>query len=138
MVTIDLLVILLLAFVARFLIPQMMHSEKAGVRFGIGFGLFGMYTVACIAAFRYVCTEMNNGAEIADLSCSTVWGSILCAFLLINVTVLFTACVFFFCKGEKKVKSRRKNEAEGLVKKDGESRPFLFSNIGICGILGKK
>lgn len=114
MVTIDLLVILLLAFVARFLIPQMMHSEKAGVRFGIGCGLFGMYTVACIAAFRYVCTEMNNGAEIADLSGSTVWGSILCAFLLINITVLFTACVFFFAREKRKLSQEEKMKLKDL------------------------
>lgn len=114
MVTIELCIIILFALIARFLVPQMMCSEKAGMRFGIGCCLFGMYTVACLAIFRYVCMQVNNGADIAGLSGSEVWGGVVCAFLLANFSVLFAACIFFFTREKRKLSQKEKMKLKDL------------------------
>ena len=114
MITIELCLMLLLALIARFLIPQMMYAEKTGVRFGIGCALLGMYTVSCVAMFRYVCMQMNNGADISVLTGSQVWAGVICAFLLMNVCVLFTACIFFFTRERRKLSQSEKIKLKDL------------------------
>ena len=114
MITVELLTVILLAFISRFLIPQMMYAEKSGLRFGIGCGLFGMYTVACVAMFRYVCIHMNNRTDIVNLSGSEVWTGVICAFILVNVSVLFTACIFFFTREKRKLSQKEKIKLKDL------------------------
>ena len=112
MVTGELLLMLALAFASRFLIPHMMYSERSGVRFGIGVLLFGFYTVCAIAMFRYICCV--DGSQIADLSGSAVWSRVISAFLLTNVAVLFTACIYFFAREKRTMSSEDKMKLKDL------------------------
>lgn len=101
MITVEILIMLVLVLCARFLIPKMMETESAGVRFGIGIGLFGIYTVVAVLMFRYLCTF--DGRAIAQLQPTEVWNRVICAFLLVNFAVAIAALIFFFTREKRKL-----------------------------------
>ena len=74
MVTIELLLMMALALVARLLVvPRMMYSKSAGVRFGLGCLLFVMYTLVCFAMMRYLCC-MPRWIIVGSLMCRAMTG----------------------------------------------------------------
>lgn len=112
MVTVELVLMIVLALAARLLVPQMMRCESALVRFGIGVGLFGMYTALVLLMFRYLCTY--DGREIAQLTGSEVWERAVCGMLLTNVAVLFAACIFFFTREKRSLSQSEKMKLKDL------------------------
>lgn len=112
MVTIEICVMLVLLLAARFMVPKMMESESAGVRFGIGIGLFGIYTAISLLMFRYLCTF--DGRNIAQLTGSEVWTRVVCAFALVNWAVCMAACIFFFTREKRKLTQEEKMRLKDL------------------------
>ncbi len=106
MITIEICALLVLLLAVRLLTPKMMESTSAGVRFGIGLGLFCIYTAVCILMFRYFCTFDDN--IIAELSGKEVWNRVVCAFLMVNVASAFAACIFFFTREKRKLSQEEK------------------------------
>lgn len=96
MITLEILIMLPLLLAARFLTPKMMETDSAGVRFGIGLGLFGIYTAVSVLMFRYLCTF--DGRAIAQLAATEVWNRVICSFLLVNFAVVLVAVIFFFTR----------------------------------------
>lgn len=92
MTTIEICALIVLLLAVRLLTPKMMESTSNGVRFGIGLGLFGIYTAVCILMFRYFCTFDDK--IISELSGNEVWNRVVCAFLLVNFSSVFAACIF--------------------------------------------
>jgi len=117
MVTADVLIVLVLALAARFLVPKMMYSDSPRVRFAIGCGLFVMYIVVCVAMFHYLCCYSYNGfnwVSIADLTGRQVWDRVLLAFLLTNAAVLFAACIFYFTRDKRTLSQKEKMKLKDL------------------------
>lgn len=112
MITIEICVLLVLLLAARLLTPKMMESESAGVRFGIGVGLFGIYSVVCLLMFRYLCTF--DGGEIAQMAGSEVWKRVIVAFILVNVAAVFAACIYFFTRERRKLSQEEKMKLKDL------------------------
>ena len=112
MVTIEILIMVVLLLTARLLIPKMMESESAAVRFGIGVSLFGIYTVVSLLVFRYLCSF--DGREIAQLTGREVWNRVLCGFLLTNFSAVFAACLFFFTREKRKLSQKDKMKLKDL------------------------
>lgn len=117
MVTTELLLMLALTLAARFIVPKMMYSKSAGVRFGIGCLLFGMYTAVSIAMMRYLCCYSYNGGRgvaMADLTGSEVWNRVVVAFVVTNVAVVFAACVFFFTRDRRTMSQKEKMKLKDM------------------------
>lgn len=118
MVTIELLLMMALALIARLLVvPRMMYSKSAGVRFGLGCLLFVMYTLVCLAMMRYLCCYTYNGGRgvvIADLTGPEVWNRVVIGFLLTNVSVLFAACIFFFTRDRRTMSQKEKMKLKDM------------------------
>ena len=112
MITIEICVLLVLLLAARLLTPKMMESESAGVRFGIGVGLFGIYSVVCLLMFRYLCTF--DGGEIAQMAGSEVWKRVIVAFILVNVAAVFAACIYFFTRERRTLSQEEKMKLKDL------------------------
>lgn len=112
MITVEILIMLLLLLAARFLTPKMMETESAGVRFGIGLGLLGIYTVVSVLMFRYLCTF--DGRAIAQLQATEVWNRVICAFLLVNFAVAFAAGIFFFTREKRKLTQDEKMKLKDM------------------------
>lgn len=112
MVTIEILVMLILLLVSRFLIPKMADSESAGVKFGIGVGLFCIYTMVCLLMFRYLCAF--DGRQIVQLTGSEVWNRVACAFLLVNFSVVFASCIYYFTRDKRKLSQEEKMKLKDL------------------------
>lgn len=117
MVTAEVVIIIILALAARFLVPKMMYSESPGVRFAVGCGLFAMYIVVCIAMFRYLCCYSYNGfnwVPISDLTGQQVWDRVVLAFMLTNLAVLFAACIFYFTRNKRTLSQKEKMKLKDL------------------------
>ena len=109
---IEIYVFLALLLTARLLIPRMMDSGPAKVRFGLGISLFGIYTAVCLFMFRYLC--MFDDKRIAELSGDEVWIRVVCAFLLVNFAAAFTAGIFFFTREKRKLSQKEKMKLKDL------------------------
>lgn len=118
MVTIELLLMLALALIARLLVvPRMVYSKSAGVRFCLGCLLFVMYTSVCLAMMHYLCCFSYNGGRgvlISDLTGPEVWNRVLVAFLLVNASVLFVAVIFFFTRDKRSLSQKEKMKLKDL------------------------
>ena len=112
MITIEICALLVLLLAVRLLTPKMMESTSNGVRFGIGLGLFGIYTAVSILMFRYFCTF--DGKIISELSGNEVWNRVVCAFLLVNLSSVFAACIFFFTREKRKLSQEEKMKLKDL------------------------
>ena len=112
MTMIEVLLMLVLLLAARLLTPKMLETQSAGVRFGIGLGLFGIYTVVSILMFRNFCTF--DGREIAVLTGSEVWSRVVCSFLVVNLSVALAACIFFFTRDRRKLSQEEKMKLKDL------------------------
>ena len=112
MLTSEVLLLIVMALAARFMVPKMLNTESAAARFGIGIGLFGLYTAGCVLMFRYLCTV--DGSAIAQLSGDAVWNRVVVAFLLMNLVVLFAACIFFFTRERRKLSQNNKMKLKDL------------------------
>ena len=112
MITIEICALMVLLLAVRLLTPKMMESNSAGVRFGIGLGLFAIYTAVCILMFRYLCTFDKKA--IAQLSGNEVWTRVICAFLLVNAAAVFAACIFFFTREKRKLSQEEKMKLKDL------------------------
>lgn len=117
MVTGELLLMLALALAARFIVPKMMYTKSVGIRFSIGCLLFTMYTAVCLAMMHYLCCYSFNGGRgvsISDLTSLEVWNRVVVAFLLVNVSVLFISCVFFFTRDKRSLSQKEKMKLKDL------------------------
>ena len=112
MITIEICALMVLLLAARLMIPKMMDSESAGVRFGIGLGLFGIYNAVCILMFRYFCTFDKK--TIAELSGNEVWTRVICAFVLVNFAAVFAAFIFFLTREKRKLSQQEKMKLKDL------------------------
>lgn len=112
MITAEILVMMVLLLVGRFLTPKMMYAESAGRKFGIGMCLFGIYTVISLLMFRYLCTF--DGRAIGELTGCEVWNRVICAFLLVNFAVGFAACVFYLTRDKRMLSQKEKIQLKDL------------------------
>ena len=112
MITVEILAIMLMALLARFLIPKMMEAESANLRFGIGMVLMVFYSVAMLLGVRYLCTV--DGRTIAQLTGAEVWSRVVCIVLLLHAVVAFTAAVFFFTREKRKMREQDKVKLKDL------------------------
>lgn len=112
MITIEICVMLVLLLAARILIPRMMESESAGTKFGIGVCLFGIYTAVSLLMFRYLCSFDGKGA--GGLTGSEVWTRVTVAFLLVNVSVVIAACLFYFTRNRRTLSQEEKMKLKDL------------------------
>ena len=108
----EIFVVLALLLVSRILIPKMLSAESAGKKYGIGVCLFGIYTMVSLMMFRYVCTF--DGSEIARLTGQEVWARVLCAFLLVNVAVVFVSGVVYLTRDKRKLSQQDKMKLKDL------------------------
>ena len=109
---IEIFVMLALLLVSRFLVPKMMQSGSAKVKYGIGICLFGIYTAVSLIMFRYFCAF--DGSRIADLTGSEVWIRVVCAFLVVNLAVLFASCIYYFTRDRRKLSQEEKMKLKDL------------------------
>jgi len=112
MITFEICALMVLLLAARLMTPKMMEAESAGVRFGLGMGLFGIYTAVSLLMFRYLCTF--DGKGIAQLTGAEVWRRVVCAFVLVNIAVCMTACIFFFAREKRKLSQEEKMKLKDL------------------------
>ena len=112
MITIEICTLLVLLLAARLMVPKMLEAESAGVRFGMGLGIFGIYTAVSLLMFRYLC--IFDGKPIAQLTGAEVWSRVVCAFLLVNIAVCMTACIFFFAREKRKLSQEEKMKLKDL------------------------
>lgn len=112
MITVDVLFMIVLALAARFLTPKMMYAESAAVKFGLGVGLFALYTAGCLSMFHYLCTV--NGTAMANLSGVEVWNRVICAFLLMNLCVLIAGTLFYFTREKRTLTQKEKMKLKDL------------------------
>lgn len=117
MITAEVLLMMVLALTARFMVPKMMYTESAKVRFAVGCALFVMYNVVCLAMCRYLCCYSymgGRGVAISDLSGPEVWNRVVVAFLLTNAAVLFAACIFYFTRDKRTLSQKEKMKLKDL------------------------
>ena len=100
----------LLALAVRILIPKMLDSESRGKRFGIGVVVFLIYTVVTLLMFFYFCTFEGNGF----CDGKEVFVRVSVAFLVVNLMVLFGACLYFFTWEKRKLSQIDKMKLKDL------------------------
>ena len=62
--------------------------------------------------FRYMCTF--DGSEIAQLAGHEVWFRVLCAFLLVNVAVVFVSGIVYLTRDKRKLSQQEKMKLKDL------------------------
>ena len=108
----EIFVVLALLLVSRILIPKLLSAESAGRKYGIGVCLFGIYTMVSVMMFRYMCTF--DGSEIAQLAGREVWNRVLCAFLMLNVAVVFVSGIVYLSRDKRKLSQQEKMKLKDL------------------------
>lgn len=98
-----------LLLAVRLLVPKLLAVESAGKGFAIGLGLFGIYTVLTVFLFYYFCNFEGNGFGTGE---ETLVRCVV-AFLVMNLIVLFNACLYFFTRDRRKM-----NQTEKMKLKD--------------------
>jgi hypothetical protein len=112
MITAEILIMLVLLLVARFLIPKMLDARSAGAKYGTGLGIFGIYTVVSLIMFRYFCSF--DGKEIAQLTGSEVWNRVICSFLLVNLAMVMVSAIYYLARDKRKLSQEEKIKLKDL------------------------
>lgn len=99
-----------LMLAVRLLVPKLLTAESAGKGFAIGVGLFGIYTVLTVILFYYFCNFEGNGYGTGE----EAFARCVVAFLIVNLIVLFNACLYFFTREKRKMKQTEKMKLKDL------------------------
>ena len=112
MITLEICVMLVLLLAVRLLVPKMMDTRSAGVKFSLVLCLFGIYTAVSLLMFRYLC--VFDGGTIAALTGKEVWIRVVCAFVLVNLSAAAVACIFFFTREKRRLSQEEKMKLKDL------------------------
>lgn len=95
----------------KFLVPKMMDTDNANLRFGIGVVLFLIYTALVLLVLSFFNMFRAEGTDAVTDRIYFVKYTI--GILLVNLSALFTACLYFFTRVKRKL-----SEAEKMKLKD--------------------
>lgn len=82
--------LLLLALLIRWLLPRAIKAEKAGVRFALGAGVFGAYTLVVLIVIWHMVFGAVSIEDCMARACIAV--------VLVNLMMLFVAAILFFTR----------------------------------------
>lgn len=100
------LAVMFLAILARVIVPKMLGTPRAGVRFALGTVIFGLYTAAMLIVFRAF------GANAA--TAEECYSGLMAAFLITNAVVLFFAFLYFLIRDKRKLSEMEKMKLADL------------------------
>lgn len=91
------LIMVIVLLVVRFALNKFLDTKSAKVRFGIGVGIFIVYTGIVQLFFYYRYQEIaNTGGNIQEL-----YQSMAMIFAVISLAVIFIAFVYFFMRNKR-------------------------------------
>ena len=89
--------ILFMTIAVRIIVPKMLETANAHVKFGLCLGLFLIYNAVMLMVVYWFCTFYGSTLPGELVKCA------LTGWLVVNISALFCACLFFFTRERRKL-----------------------------------